>query len=207
MKDAVIPLIILIKGLKGKQTGLYYLDSTQLSVCHNLRISRNKVFKDLAKRGKTSTGWFFGFKLHLVLNEKGEIMNVCLTTGNCDDTSVVEKLIKGLKGWLFGDRGYISKVLKTVLLDQGLELMTRIRRGMKPQPLSGKKSELLKKRGFIETAIGQLKEICHIQHTRHRSPTNFLANLFSGILAYIFKPKKPGVSWKKLLKGLSLTSS
>jgi IS5 family transposase len=207
MKNAIFPLAILLHGLKGQKTGKYYIDSTKLFVCHNLRISRHKVFKEFASRGKTSTGWFFVFKLHLVFNEKGEIMSLTLTSGNCDDRLVVQKLVKGLEGWLFGDRGYISKDLKNNLKKQGLELITNVKKNMKKQPLSSVKRFLLNSRRIVETAIGQLKEICHIQHTRHRSPDNFLANLFSGLLAYILKPAKPSISWGKKLFNLSLISN
>jgi len=207
MQEAVIPLVIMLHCCKGKQTGKYYVDSTKLEVCHNLRISRHKVFKDLARRGKTSTGWFFGFKLHLVLNDQGEIMSFNLTSGNTDDRAVVERLTQHLTGLLFGDRGYISKKLMRTLSSQGIEIITRLKKNMKSKPLAAFKQLLLSGRGVIETAIGQLKEICQIQHTRHRSPTNFLANLFSGLLAYVFKPHKPSVSWKNKLSALLLTSN
>lgn len=207
MKEAVLPLVIMLNGCSGKQTGKYYIDSTKLQVCHNMRIFRHKVFKGIAARGKTSTGWFFGFKLHLVLNEYGEILRFTLTSGNRDDRAVVRKLVKDLKGWLFGDRGYISKKLTETLRAQGLELITRLKKNMVPRPLSALQDFFLSQRGLIETAIGQLKEICQIQHTRHRSPNNFLANLFSGLLAYVLKPNKPSSSWKKRLASLSLTSS
>lgn len=98
-------MVLLLKSLSGKQTGQYYIDSTKLPVCHNLRINRHKVFKDIAKRGKTSTGWFFGCKLHIVINSCGEIMSFSLTSGNVDDRAVVKNLVDKLQGWLFGDRG------------------------------------------------------------------------------------------------------
>lgn len=207
MKDAVIPLTILINGCSGKATGRYYVDSTKLPVCHNLRISRNKVFKGIARRGKTSTGWFFGFKLHLVLNDRGELMSFTVSPGNRDDRAVVRKLVRNLKGWLFGDRGYISKALKASLGEQGLELITHPRANMKPRCLSALKKFFLSQRRIIETAIGQLKAICQIDHTRHRSPNNFLANLLAGLLAYIFKPRKPSVRWAHSLPSLALTSN
>lgn len=205
MPQAVMPLVILLHCCRGKQTEKYYVDSTKLEVCHNRRIFSHKVFKDIAQRGKTSTGWFFGLKLHLVLNDQGEIIAFTLTPGNTDDRAVVPRLVKTLTGLLFGDRGYISKKLAESLNSQGLELITRVRKGMRAPSLGVLKQLLLKGRGFIETAIGQLKEICQIQHTRHRSPHNFLANLFSGLLAYVFKPKKPSVSWKNHLNGFLLT--
>lgn len=195
---ALMPLIALIQGFSGKQTGTYYVDSTQLSVCHNLRIARHKVFKHLAKRGKTSTGWFFGFKLHLVINHHGEIMKVVLTPGNVDDRKMLDKLTANLTGWLFGDKGYLGKNIKDSLLKRGLDLITRAKKNMKKIPLSAVQKFYLSKRGIIETVIGQLKAICHIQHTRHRSPTNWITNIMAGLLAYILKPLKPSVRFHQL---------
>ena len=94
---------------KGEITGISFFDSTSIKVCHNKRISRNKVFKGLAKLGKTTTGWFYGFKLHLVINDKGEILAFQLTPGNVSDVSMLETLSSGLWGKLFGDKGYISE--------------------------------------------------------------------------------------------------
>lgn len=207
MKQAVMPLGILLNCCKGKKTGIYYIDSTKLQVCNNLRISRNQVFKGIARRGKTSTGWFFGFKLHLVLNDQGEIMSFLLTSGNRDDRAVVEKLTQALQGLLIGDRGYIGKALKKSLEKRGLELITHVRKGMKKQILPPLKQWLLSTRNIIETVIGQLKECCHIQHTRHRSPDNFLANLFAGLFAYVLKPNKVNVSWKNRIHQLPLISN
>ncbi|WP_339041942.1 transposase [Candidatus Lariskella endosymbiont of Hedychridium roseum] len=76
MKHAVVPQMVMLRSLSGSKTGKYYIDSTKLEVCHNMRIRRHKVFKDIAKRGKTSTGWFFGFKLHIIMNDCGEIINI-----------------------------------------------------------------------------------------------------------------------------------
>src|SRR5262249_40402174 len=148
--------------------------------------------------GKTSTGWFFGFKLHLILNDQGEIIRVSLTPGNKDDRSVVRKLTEALHGWIFGDKGYIGKKLKESLLKRGLHLITRVRKNMKEEILSPTQKFYLGKRGLIETAIDQLKAICHIQHTRHRSPINFLVNLISSLLAYTLTPKKPSVRFNQL---------
>ena len=145
-------------------------------------------------------------QLHLVINNHGQIMSFRLTAGNKDDRSVVEKMVQGLEGWLFADKGYIGKKLATRLLNKGIELVTRLRKNMKSQFLDPIRQCWLDKRGIIETTIDQLKAIFHIQHTRHRSPSNFLANLFAGLMAYIFKPKKPSVSFaKNISQILSLT--
>lgn len=195
---AFMPLLILIKGLRGMPTGRYFVDSTKLPVCHNLRIKRHKVFKDIAHRGKTSTGWFFGFKLHLVLNDKGELMAFDLTSGNVDDRKPIQKLMKGLEGWLFGDKGYLGKDLKETLLKQGLEMITRVKKNMKAIKIPAFKEFLLSKRGIIETVIDQLKHLLQVDHSRHRSVMNFQVNVLGGLLAYIFKPRKVSVSFNRL---------
>jgi hypothetical protein len=196
---AFMPLIVLVMGFPGRETGRYFVDSTKLAVCHNLRINRHKVFKDVAQRGKTSTGWFYGFKLHLVLNDQGELMSFGLTPGNVDDRRPLTKLMKGLQGWLFGDKGYLGHEIATDLKKQGIELITRMRKNMKQAvPLCKFKGFLLSKRGMIETAIDQLKNLLHIDHTRHRSVMNFQVNVLAGLLAYLFKPKKVAVPFNRL---------
>lgn len=208
MPYAIMPLFVLLMNVSGKQTGRYFIDSTKLFVCDNRRIYRHKVFEGIAQRGKTSTGWFFGFKLHLLINNKGEIMSFRITLGNKDDRAVVEKMAQGLQGWLFADKGYIGKKLTASLLEQGIELITRVRKNMKSQFLDPIRKCWLDKRGIVETTIDQLKAIFHIQHTRHRSPSNFLANVLAGLMAYVFKPKKPSVSFAQNISQIfSLTSN
>ncbi len=198
MPFTFMPLFVLQSSLFGKETGKYFIDSTKLEVCHNLRIRSHRVFKDVAKRGKTSTGWFFGFKLHIVINNEGEIMNFWLTTGDVDDRRPVLQLVKDLKGWLFGDKGYISSILLENLKKQGLELCTRVRKNMKKRVLEPAQEFLLSKRGVIESVIDQLKSILQIQHTRHRSVLNFQVNILAALIAYTFKPKKPTVGFHEL---------
>lgn len=187
---AFMPLVVFLRCLRGKDTGKYYIDSTKIPVCHNLRIKRHKVFKDIAKRGKTSTGWFFGFKLHCIFNNEGELMEFDLTPGNVDDRAPVEHMCETLDGWLFGDRGYISKKLADKLKEKGVELITKTKRKMKEVVLDPAKKFLLEKRGVIETIYDQLKNLFHIAHTRHRSVMNAQVNIVAGLIAYCFKPKK-----------------
>jgi hypothetical protein len=182
-----------LNSRKGKNTGISYIDSTKLAVCHNRRINRNKVFSGIAARGKTTMGWFFGFKLHLVVNDVGELLGFCLTPGNTDDRKPVEKIVKQLTGKLFGDRGYISKQLFEDLLQQGLQLITTVRKNMKNRLMPVFDKLLLRKRFIIETINDQLKNISQIEHSRHRSINNFMVNLVSGLIAYTFQPKKPSL--------------
>lgn len=194
MSGALVPLMIYLKRYRfGKITGISFIDSTTLKVCHNRRIYRHKTFKHIAQRGKTSMGWFYGFKLHLIVNEKGELLSTALTPGNVDDRnqSIMKTLTKNIIGKLFGDRGYIGKPLFKFLWQRGIQLITALKKNManKLMPLMDKL--LLRKRAIIETINDELKNMCQIEHSRHRSPTNFLVNLFSGLVAYTFFPKKP----------------
>jgi hypothetical protein len=197
MKETLIPLLLYTYKFRlGKPTGISFIDSTTLDVCHNRRIHSHKVFKGLAERGKSSTGWFYGFKLHLTVNDKGEILGFCLTAGDTDDRNadVVDKITKGLFGKLFGDKGYISQKLFQNLHDKGIFLVTKFKRNMKNKLMLLEDRLLLRKRAIIESVNDFLKNICQIEHTRHRSSTNFLVNLISGITAYSFLPNKPSLN-------------
>lgn len=190
-KMVLLPLCAFLNSKKGTVSGINFIDSTALAVCHNRRIKRHKVFANIAARGKTTMGWFFGFKLHLIVNECGELLSFCVTPGNIDDRKPVKKLAKDLYGKLFGDRGYISKKLAEELLGQNLHLITSVRSTMKNKLLPMLDKVLLRKRFIIETINDQLKNISQIEHSRHRSPFNFMVNLISGLIAYCFQPKKP----------------
>lgn len=195
MPTTLIPLCVYLMGRRGEQTGISFVDATSIAVCHNRRIPGHKVFKKVAKRGKTSTGWFYGFKLHLVINDRGELLAFQVTPANTDDRAPVPKLARGLVGKLFGDKGYISKKLFETLMAQGLQLITRVRNNMKNQLLTLEDKLLLRKRALIETVNDQLKNISQIEHTRHRSVANFMVNLICGLIAYTWQPKKPSLKW------------
>lgn len=194
MKGLFMPLFAFLLHYRGTITGIAFIDSTSIAVCHNKRIQRNKVFRGLAKRGKTTAGWFYGFKLHLVINDKGEILAFQLTQGNIADVSMTEVLTKGIIGKLFGDKGYISAEIAKNLFQRGLQLFTSLRDKMKQKLMSLEDKILLRKRSLIETVNDQLKNISQIEHTRHRSPQNFLINLLAGISAYELQPKKPSLN-------------
>ena len=194
MPSVLIPLLAYFQHCKGSCSGIAFVDATPIKVCHNLRISRHKVFEGVAERGKTSTGWFYGFKLHLVVNDRGELLAFNLTAGNVDDRKVVPQMAKSLFGKLFGDKGYISQKLFEQLFAQGLELITTIRKNMKNRLMVTTDKLLLRKRAIIETINDQLKNISQIEHTRHRSVGNFLVNLVSGLIAYCHQAKKPSLN-------------
>lgn len=192
---AIAFMLFLHHCCKGECTGISFIDSTVLRVCHNKRIKRNKTFKGFAEVGKSSMGWFFGFKLHLIINDKGEILSLFLTKGNVDDrdAKTITNMTKDLFGKLFGDKGYISKALSDLLFGNGIQLITAVRRNMKSKALSNEEKLLLRKRSVIETVNDELKNICQVEHTRHRSISGFLLNIMSAIAAYSFFPKKPSI--------------
>ena len=180
----VIPLVMLLHQLKGEETGLYFIDSTKLQICHNKRTSSNRVFGRIARIGKSSYGWFMGFKLHLIINNKGEIMAIKITKGNASDLSAVSDITKGLEGKLFGDKAYISKEMFSKLYSRGLRLFTGIRKDMKNHLLELDDKILLRKRSLIESVFNVLKNRMNLEHTRHRSPLNFLVHLLACLASY-----------------------
>jgi hypothetical protein len=189
-----LPLMAYLHGLFGECSGISYIDSTVLAVCRNQRIHQHKVFQGLAARGKTSMGWFFGFKLHLIFNDRGELLNLALTPGNTDDRKPVPDLVKALFGKLFGDKGYLSQLLfERLLRDFDLQLITKLKSNMKDRLMNWADKRLLRKRAITECIIDQLKNISQIEHSRHRSVTNFVANLLCGLIAYCHQPKKPSL--------------
>jgi hypothetical protein len=205
MPSVLLPLTVYLQTQLGDCTGISFIDSTALSVCRNARIRQHRVFAVDARRGKTSVGWFYGFKLHLVVNDRGELLAFCLTRGNVDDRHPVPRLVRRLFGKLFGDRGYISQALaEHLFVQQGLSLITKLRKNMRSRLLTMTDKLLLRKRAIIETIYDQLKNICQIEHSRHRSPRNFLVNLLAGLIAYCHQPKKPSLDLGK--QPLSLTS-
>ena len=203
MAQAFVPLVLYFVVHRGQCTGTSFIDSTSIKVCHNRRIKRHKVFAGIAARGKTTMGWFYGFKLHLVVNEYGEILTFQLTPGNVDDRKPVPLLMKDLFGKVFADKGYISGSLFETLLEDDIQLITGIRKNMKNHLMPLADKLLLRKRSIIETINDQLKNISQIEHSRHRSFINFLVNLLAGLLAYCFQPKKPSLHINLLLPATS----
>lgn len=200
MEITTWPIILFNENFrKGRCTGVSFIDSTPIKVCHNKRINSNKVFKGKAARGKSSTGWFYGFKLHLIINDMGEILSFSISKGNCDDRNedIINSLTKNIKGHLFGDRGYISQKLFNSLYEKGIKLVTKIKTNMKNTLMDMSEKILLRKRAVIESVNDFLKNTCQIEHSRHRKPKNFIVNLISGIVAYSYLPKKPSLNLSK----------
>jgi transposase len=167
-------------------SGISFIAPTSLKICHNRHIKQH---------AKTSVDWFFGFKLQVVVNDKGELLNFTLTPGNTDDREGVSKLLRRVFGKVFADKGYVSAPLAKQLFQQmGVQLLTKVRRNMKQRLGTLNNRLLLHERSTIEPIIDQLKNISQIEHSRHRSPLNFLVNLVAGLIAYCHQPKKPSIA-------------
>lgn len=192
-KRLFIPLTLLLHSLSGEETGLYFADSTPLKICHNKRINNHKVFDGLAARGKSTMGWFFGFKLHIVINHKGQIMAVKITPGNADDRVALEDMVKHLRGKCYADKGYIGKKIFAKLWSHGLHLITGIRRNMKNHLMPFIDKVLLRKRFVIETIFGVMKTDFNLEHSRHRSPINAFVSILACLVAYAYKTDKPKI--------------
>jgi hypothetical protein len=184
----------------GECTGISFIDSTPVRVCKPKRIRNNKVFKGIATTGKSTMGWFHGFKLHIVINDKGEILNFTITQANVDDRTPLKKksFLDKIYGKLYADKGYIGKDLMQLLFVDGLHLITHIKNNMKNSLMTMSDKILLRKRSIIETVNDELKNICQIEHSRHRSFTNFLSNIVAGLIAYSFLPKKPAIKYQSV---------
>jgi hypothetical protein len=194
----LIPLIAFLKLKRLVQSNeITFIDSTKIAVCHNKRIKQNRVFDGFASTGKSTMGWFHGFKLHIAINERGELCGATISKANVDDRDidVINSVLIGVDGKLYADKGYISQKLFDYLFDKGITLVTSIRKNMKQKLLPLIDKILLRKRSLIETVNDQLKNICDIEHTRHRSKINFMVNMVAGLVRYTYFEKKPSLKF------------
>lgn len=208
MQSNILPLTMFLKTCcMGSCTGISFVDSTPVRVCKNKRIKNNKVFKDIAKVGKSTMGWFYAFKLHIIINDKGEILSFTITAANVDDREPLknESFLKDIFGKLFADKGYISKKLENILFVDGVHLITQLRNNMKNSIMTLSDKIHLRKRSVIETVNDELKNMCQIEHSRHRSVGNFLTNLIAGLIAYSFFDKKPSLKYQNPLNTNQIT--
>ncbi len=194
LAGVLVPLTAYLHAHLGTCSGISCVDSTALTVCQNPRIHRHRVFAGRAQRGKTSVGWFSGFKLHLVISDHGEIIAFTITPGNVDDRRPVPQLAQRVQGKLIGDKGYLSQPLADQLWEeQGIQLLTKVRKNMPERVRDAWDNLLIRKRAVIESAFDFLKNTCQIEHSRHRSPTNCLVHVLAGLIAYTHLPKKPSI--------------
>lgn len=196
-KKHILPMTIFLQTCcLGKCSGISFLDSTVIKACHYKREKQNKVFKGVAAKGRGTMGWFYGFKLHIVINERGEIIDFLITQGNVDDRQPLKDKTFHDKvfGKIFADRGYIGKDLFEKLFIDGIHLITKIKKNMKNALVHIYDKILLRKRAVVESVNDILKNQCQIEHTRHRSFDNFISNLVSGLIAYSFYPTKPNIN-------------
>ena len=194
MPSALVPWCCYLQTRRGVCSGISFVDSTAIAVCHNRRIHSHKVCADLAARGNNSVDWFYGFKLHLIINDCGELLAVTITPGHTDDRVPVPNVVPNLFGKLFGDKGYISQKLFESLFAEDVQLITKLKTKMKNKLMPMFDKMMTRKRAIIESVNDQLKNISQIEHTRHRSVANFFVNLMAGLVAYTFREKKPSLN-------------
>ena len=195
MPRLFVPLNILIHLLFGKETGTYFIDATTIKTCHNKRRHSNKIFKGLAKHSKSSMGYFYGFKLHLIINEKGEFIALKITKGNVDDRVPVPELTRGLTGAIYADKGYIKQNIFLNLYERGLKMVHGLKKNMPNKLVDLKEKIMLRKRNLIETVFDYLKNKMNLEHTRHRSPINAFVHILSTFVAYSLKQNKPSIKF------------
>jgi len=201
MQENLMAMTLFLKTCcLGDCSGISFIDSTPVRVCKNKRIHNHKVFKGIATTGRSTMGWFHGFKLHIIINDKGEILNFTITQANIDDRQPLkkERFLDKIYGKLFADKGYIGKNLMQMLFVDGVQLITSVRNNMKNSLMTMSDKILLRKRSVIETVNDELKNICQIEHSRHRSFGNFLVNIIAGLIAYSFLPKKPSIKYQTI---------
>ncbi len=185
----MFPMILFKQLRSGKHTSIYYIDSSCLLVCH-LRCSKShKTFDEIAHYGRTSVGWFFGLKLHIVINGKGQLIAFKVTRGHRNDVKEAKSLLESLQGLAFGDKDYICKKLFDEPYQKGLKLITRYRKNMKNKlVLNNYEKQLLNQRNLVETVINHLKYYYQVWHTRHRSILNAMKHLVTALAAYAIEP-------------------
>jgi hypothetical protein len=207
MPMVLIPLIAFLK-LKRLviSNEITFIDSTKIAICNNKRIKQNRTFEGIAKKGKSTMGWFYGFKLHIAINEKGELCGANMSKGNVDDReeAVLDEVLQNVSGKLFADKGYISKKLFEHLFEKGTTLITNVRKNMKNRLIPLVDKLLLRKRSVIETVNDQLKNMCDIEHSRSRNPINFMVNMVAGLIRYTYFEKKPSINFAQNERDLLL---
>lgn len=195
MNDIPFLIDLFLKTRLQRSEKYYFIDSTSLAVCHRVRAPFNRVFAQQAKFGySTINGNFFGFKLHLITDHRGEIASYQILPANTHDSKPMVELADGLAGILCGDKGYISEEKRKILASKGLKIITPNKENALFKTIyRGVEKYMLRKRGLIESVFNKLKNVIHIQTNRSRSVAGFLSHCLSALLAYTFDEKKPAV--------------
>jgi hypothetical protein len=192
LKESVeLRMVVFLTSLFSECTGISFIDSTKIEACRPKRANRHKTLKGLARWGKTSDGWFYGFKLHAVVNHLREIVGVCITPGNVADNNehIIRKMANNVFGKMFGDKGYIlNQELWTEIYYQGVKFITNIRINMRQKLMIMEEKMILRKRAsIVETLFSTLKDRMSLQYTRVRSVYGFVCNVISMLIAYQLK--------------------
>lgn len=193
----VLPLLVLLllyKCAQSVRTGYYFIDSKKLEVCHIRRELSHQVFNGLARKGKGSMGWFYGLKLHLVINHLGQVVRCIITPGNVADNNqaLLRHMLHGLSGRCAGDKGYQSALFEE-FCTSGLLLLVRPKKNMRQLPALPADMRLLRQRPLIESFNDILATVCDVEHSRHRNPYHELANIIAAVIAYQYIPLKPHI--------------
>ena len=191
------PLVHYLGSRRDEVSGISFVDSTPLKVSHHAHIHAHKVFQGLAQRGKSSTGWFFGFKLHLIINDRSELMGFASHQQMWMTVSPCLRWPRDSLASSLGIEAIFLQALRHTLKPQAVELITKLRKNMKPKLLNLMDKIHLRKRTLIETVNDQLKNVCQIEHSRHRSPTNAFVHLIAGLVAFTWQEKRPALSWTR----------
>lgn len=170
--------------MKGQDKQYLWIDSTSLPVCKNQRIQRHKSLAKIATRGKSSMGWFYGCKLHIAMNQFGEIACSALSNGHIANIKMVEQLVEGSKAKIYADRGYISQDLKSRLKDKDIDLITYHRKNMQAIQLSVPDEYHLRQRNKIETLFSLLKGQYNLVTSKARSIHGFISGIYASLCAY-----------------------
>lgn len=176
-------LAVLMAVAKKDNTLLKILDSSALPVCKNMRIASHKVMATYATKSKTSTGWFYGMKLHVVIDTLGNLLTARITTATVDDRVPVVAMVKDLLGQFIADAGYVSLPLKTKLFHMGKDFITAVRANMK-QLMTRAQHAIMKKRQLVEIAFSKIKDRLGMATSLPRSVTGMLAHYVYTLLAY-----------------------
>lgn len=207
-KSVIQPLAVYLKLLGlGKCSGISFIDSTAVKVCHYKREKQYKVFKGIAEKSYGTLGWFYGFKLHLVCNDKGQIIDFLITKANVDDRYPLKNknFHNMIFGKIYGDKGYLGKDLFDKLFVDGIHLVTKLKKNMKKKALEFMDKVYLRKRAVIESVNDVLKNTCQIEHSRHQSFDNFIGNLIAGLTAYSFLDTKPSIKIQRFLPNIGVS--